>query len=211
MTYYPIFLNIANKRCVVCGGGEVALRKVQALIDCGASVEVISPSSCAGLVAMSADGKIQIHHRKYRERDLQGAFVAIAATDDRDVNLEIAKEARRCGCIVNVVDDAANSDFIVPSYLKRGDITIAVSTSGKSPALARKLRAILERQFGREYADLAQIVGEVRSEIKARGLRVDEDVWQESLDLESLTTLIREGKATEARNTITRKLVGGME
>ncbi len=101
--------------------------------------------------------------------------------------------------------------FIVPSYLKRGDITIAVSTSGKSPALARKLRTILERQFGREYADLVQLVGEVRSEIKARGLRVDEEAWQESLDLESLTTLIREGKATEARNMIIRNLVGGME
>jgi siroheme synthase-like protein len=204
-------MNIANKRCVVCGGGEVALRKVQALLDCGASVEVISPATCAELTDMAEKGTIQIHSREYRRGDLQGACIAIAATDDRETNAMIAGEARLSGCIVNAVDDAGNSDFIVPSCLKRGDITIAVSTSGKSPALARKLRTSLERQFGREYADLARIVGEARTEIIKRGLKADENAWQETLDLELLTRLIKEGKSTEARDMIIRNLAGGAD
>ncbi|MFC1961658.1 bifunctional precorrin-2 dehydrogenase/sirohydrochlorin ferrochelatase [Chloroflexota bacterium] len=204
-------MNIAGKRCVVCGGGEVALRKVQALLDCGASVEVISPLICAELADMAKTYKIRVHSRGYQDGDLQVACVVIAATDDRETNARIAGEAHRTGCIVNAVDDPDISDFIVPSCLKRGDITISVSTSGKSPALARKLRTSLERQFGPEYADLAKIVSEARTEIKKQGLKVDEKVWQESLDLELLINLIKEGKPTEAKEMIIKKITGGMD
>jgi len=209
MMYYPAFMKIADKRCVVCGGGEVAFRKVQALLDCGASVEVISPSTCPELTGMAEAGKIKIHRREYREGDLQGACITIAATDNRETNAAIAGEAQRSGSIVNAVDDAGSSDFIMPAYFKRGDIIIAVSTSGKSPALARKLRTSLKRQLGPEYANLVQLVSEVRAEIKQRGLKVNENAWQESLNLELLTGLIREGKATEARDMIIRNLVEG--
>jgi siroheme synthase-like protein len=211
MTYYPVLMNIESKRCVVCGGGEVALRKTRALLDCGASVEVISPSCCAGLVEMAGAGKLRIHSREYREKDLEGAFVAIAATDSKETNATIAGEAHRCGCFVNAVDDAASSDFIVPACLKRGDLTIAVSTSGRSPALARKLRAGLEDQFGREYAELVRLVSEVRSEIRQRGISVDEDTWQAGLDPGLLAGLLREGKAAEARRTIVRNLIGEVD
>ena len=211
MSYYPVFMNIAGKRCVVCGGGEVALRKVQALLDCGASVEVISPLFCAELADMARANRIRTHSREYREGDLQGACIAIAATDSRETNARIADEAHRDGCIVNAVDDPGVSDFIVPSCLKRGDIVIAVSTSGKSPALARKLRTSLEKQFEPEYADLVKIVSEARTEIRKRRLRVNDKVWQESLDLESLVDLINEGKPAEARNLIIKNLVRRMD
>jgi precorrin-2 dehydrogenase/sirohydrochlorin ferrochelatase len=211
MSYYPAFMNIAGKRCVVCGGGEVALRKVQGLLDCGASVEVISPLFCEELTDMAKANKIRTHTREYREGDLQGAYIAIAATDDRETNARIAGDAHRDGCIVNAVDDPGVSDFIVPSCLKRGDIVIAVSTSGKSPALARKLRTSLEKQFGPEYADLVKIVSEARTEIREQKLRVSDRVWQESLDLEPLVNLINEGKPAEARDLIIENLVRGVD
>ncbi len=211
MSYYPVFLDIRNKRCVVCGGGEVALRKVKTLLEHGAAVEVISPSSCTELLALSENREILLHPREYQEGDLKGAFVVIAATNERDTNLRIVAGARRNGCLVNTVDDADNSDFIVPSCLRRGELTIAVSTSGKSPALARKLRTRLEMEFGTEYAGLVQLIGEVRAEMKKRGLRVKEDKWQEALDLELLSALIKEGKITEARDAITRNLMEGLE
>ena len=211
MSYYSVFMNITGKRCVVCGGGDVALRKVQALLDCRANVEVISPLLCAELADMARANRIRTHTREYREGDLQGACIAIAATDNRETNAEIAGDAHRDGCIVNAVDDPGVSDFIVPSCLKRGDIVIAVSTSGKSPALARKLRTSLEKQFGPEYADLVKIVSEARTEIRERKLRVSDKVWQESLDLESLVDLINEGKSDEARDLIINNLVRGVD
>ena len=211
MDYYPVSLNIRNKRCVVCGGGEVACRKVRVLLECGADVEVISPASCRELEDIAGEGKVQVHRREYREGDLRGAFVVIAATDDKDVNRKIAGEAHKAGCIVNAVDDAESSDFIVPSCLKRGDITIAVSTSGKSPALARKLRTGLESRFGEEYACLLEIVSQVRREVKLRGLKISESAWQKSLDLGLLTGLIKEGKEAEAKSMLIQNLVGEMD
>jgi len=211
MTYYPVFLNINHKKCLVCGGGKVALRKVQSLLEHGAAVAVVSPSSCEELRALAASGEILLHSREYRAGDLKGASVVIAATDDRHANQTIADEARRHGCLVNAVDDADSSDFIVPACLKRGDMTIAISTSGRSPALARKLRARLETEFGGEYTDLVRLVGEVRAAIKTKGLKVNEDTWQEALDLERLPALIKEGKIEEARAAITRNLVKGVK
>lgn len=207
MTYYPVFLNIRDRRCVVCGGGVVALRKVQGLLEHGAGVEVVSPSFCEELLALAETADIELHRREYREGDLDGAFVVIAATDDSGTNLRVADEARRRGCLVNVVDDAANSDFIMPSSLRRGDITIAVSTSGRSPALARKLRARLEAELGSEYAELVRLVGEVREDVKKEGVKVSEDIWQEALDLELLLALIKDGKIQEAKAAITRNLL----
>lgn len=160
---------------------------------------------------MAKAAKLRIHSREYREGDLRGAYVAIAATDNRETNARIAGEAHRIGCLVNAVDNADNSDFIVPSHLKRGDIIIAVSTSGKSPALARRLRTSLEKQFGPEYTQLVRLVSEVRTEIKKRGLSVDENAWQETLDLELLIRLIKEGKSTEAKSMMIGNLMGGVD
>ncbi len=204
--YYPIFLNIRGKRCVVVGGGAVALRKVKALLEHEASVKVISPELCPELSQLAKSRAIQVLQRNYNGRDLQGVFIAIAATDDGEINNKVAEEARAKGVLVNVVDDSEHSDFIVPSQLRRGDITIAVSTAGKSPALARKIRTRLEKDFGAEYASLALLVDEVRSELKRQGIKINGYGWQEAIDLDMLIELLRAGQNEKAKATLLANL-----
>lgn len=195
-SYYPVFLNINEKRCVVVGGGQVALRKVQTLLEYRAKVEVISPELCSELAAVPG---ITVWHRQYQPGDLKGAFLAIVATDNHEINHLIAREARSQGVLVNVVDDAEYCDFILPSLVRRGDMTIAVSTAGRSPALARKLRTRLEQDFGEEYAALVVLIDEVRREFKQRGITVDSETWQDALELDLLTGLVKLGQTEKAR------------
>ena len=197
--YYPVSLNISGRKCVVVGGGQVALRKVKALLEHGADVEVISPDLCPEMVQLAEDGELQVIAKEYRAGDLKKAFVAIAATDDSEINQRVVAEARKGAVLVNVVDDAENSDFIVPSYLRRGEVTVAVSTSGRSPALARKIRTRLEKELGDEYASLTHLIGEVRAEVKREGMKVDGDRWQKALDLDLLLELLSRGDEAEAR------------
>ena len=204
--YYPILLNIQGKKCLIVGGGEVALRKAQMLVEHGATVEIVSPTFCPGLNQLVKDGTIQAIHRDYETEDLNDSFLAVAATDDIKTNERIAAEARKIGILVNVVDKPDISDFIVPSYFRRGDIIVAVSTSGRSPALARKIRCELERDFKAEYAQLAVIASDVRNELKQHGITVSGDDWQEVLNLNSLIELIRRGKNQEAREIMLTKL-----
>ena len=204
--YYPILLNIQGKKCLIVGGGEVALRKAQMLVEHGATVEIVSPTFCPQLNQLVKDGTIQAIHRDYETEDLNDSFLVVAATDDIKTNERIAAEARKIGILVNVVDKPDISDFIVPSYFRRGDIIVAVSTSGRSPALARKIRGELERDFKAEYAQLAVIANEVRNELKQRGVTVSGDDWQEVLNLNSLIELIRRGKNQEAREIMLSKL-----
>ncbi len=188
------------------GGGQVALRKVRALLEYKASVEVISPEFCSELGQLAESGAIQILHREYRAGDLKGAVIAIAATDDSDINRRVAAEAQGKAVLVNVVDDAESSDFILPSYVRRGDVTIAISTAGRSPALARKIRTKLEKDFGAEYAYLARLIDEVRAEVKRQGIKVDGDAWQEALDLDLLTELLRKGDSEKVRDILLSNL-----
>jgi len=204
--YYPIFLNLGGKECVVIGGGQVAWRKVKTLLKSGAIVEVISPVLCAGLTKLAAKQRIRTIERPYEEGDIQGVFLAIAATDDAKINLRIAEEAKISRVPVNIADDAAGSDFIIPSSIRRGDITIAISTSGKSPALARKIRAELEEEFGEEYNLLASLVEEVRRELKLRHLKISNDSWQKALDLNILVELLKKGEREKARETLRNNL-----
>ena len=175
--YYPLFLNVKGRECVVISGGEVALRKAEVLLGYGAKVKVISPCICAELAELGRQNSFCILERKYQTGDIEGAFVAIAATDDNEINELVVGEARQKSVLINVVDDAEKSDFIVPSCLRRGDITIAVSTGGKSPALARKLRLKLETELCDEYALLANIIGEVRRELKRKCIKVNAEAW----------------------------------
>ncbi len=181
------------------GGGQVALRKVKALIECGADIEVISPDLCLELRRLAESREVRALNREYQSGDLRGAFVVIAATDNSDVNRKVAEEAKRNAALVNVVDDAENSDFIIPSYLRRGDVTVAISTAGKSPALARKIRTRLEKDLGNEYASLTNLIGEVRAEAKRQRIQVDGDDWQEALDLDLLLELLHSGESERAR------------
>jgi len=205
MSYYPIFLDIKNRRCVVIGGGIVALRKIAMLLDHEAQVTVISPQLCPELETL-AENTITAVWREYETGDLKGAFVVVAATDDQTINEQVATDASEKGILINMVDVPALSNFIVPSYLKRGDLTIAVSTNGKSPALSRKIRTKLEEAFEQEYAQLIAVADEVRTELKTKGIAVSSETWQKALDLDGLLDLIRSGQADQARAKLQESL-----
>jgi siroheme synthase-like protein len=204
--YYPIFLNLKGKKCVVVGGGRVALRKVTTLLDCGADITVISPKPNAELSKLFKKKAIQLVRRNYEPGDLRGAALCIAATHVKKINRKVAEASKKNGALVNVVDDAALSDFIIPSSFRRGDLSVAISTSGMSPALAKKVRAKLEKNIGMEYACLVSLIAEIRSEIKKKGLRVSAKRWQESLDLDSLILFLKAGRHEEAKATLLGKL-----
>ena len=164
---YPIALDLSGRRAVVVGGGEVALRKARALADAGAHVRVVAPEVTAGF---AGDGRFECVAARYEKGHLEGARVAVAATDDEAVNRRVAEDARAAGVLVNVVDRPELCDFIVPAQVRRGDLLIAISTSGAAPSLARRLRERLEKEFGPEYATLLEVLREVREDLKRRNL-----------------------------------------
>ena len=209
--YYPIFARLDGRACVVVGGGPVAERKVAALLDHGASVTVVSPTLTPGLRRLASDNAIMAVLRDYRDGDLAGAFLAIAATGDPAANRAVAREGRRRRTLVNVVDDPEESEFIVPSIVRRGDLTVAISTSGRSPALARRLRAYLESLLPAEYESVLSIVSDVRQEVMSRGADVDAGAWQRCLDLDRLQDMAREGRTDEARRMLLECLIAARQ
>ena len=208
MPYYPVFLKVHGERCVVVGGGRVALRKVKRLLDCGGEVTVVSPRVVPELVTLAREKSIHLIRRRYRKEDLAGATIVIGATDRPEINCRIADEARKAGALVNVVDDSGPSSFIIPSYFRSGSLTLAVSTGGESPALARKIRTKLQKDFDKNYATLLSLIGKTRSALKEKGIRISAGRWQQALDLEPLTRLLRAGKRKEAERILLRKLTG---
>jgi precorrin-2 dehydrogenase/sirohydrochlorin ferrochelatase len=169
MKYFPINLDIAGRKCTVVGGGKVAARKVGALLDCGGIVQVISPELTTELQEHHQAERINWLARPYRQGDLGDSFLVIAATDDEQVQAEVFNEAGRKGQLVNVADVPQLCNFILPATVRRDDLTISISTAGKSPALARKLRQGLEETIGPEYGTLAEIMGLLRSEVLKQG------------------------------------------
>jgi precorrin-2 dehydrogenase/sirohydrochlorin ferrochelatase len=168
--YFPAFLDLRDRPCLVVGGGPVGERKVGDLLRCGARVTVVSPRLTPDLATLAAAGRIAHRPRPFRRADVRGAALVIAATGVPAVDAAVAAEARRRRALVNVVDRPAECDFILPSVLRRGGLQIAVSTGGRSPALAREIRKRLERVIGPEYADLVERVGRERK--RARTLAV---------------------------------------
>lgn len=207
-SYYPVFLDINNKRCVVIGGGAVALRKIQMLLECNAHVVFISPEACAELTDLVNKGRVDWLKKPYGDGDLEGAYLVIAATNDNMINDRAAREARKLKALINVVDKPALSDFIVPSTLECGDLKIAISTGGSSPALAKKIRIKLEEEFGTDYGTLAKLIAEVRDELISRGIRIDGDRWQEAIDLNALIGLIKKDEIDRARDLLLDNLKG---
>ncbi|MBU0729084.1 MAG: bifunctional precorrin-2 dehydrogenase/sirohydrochlorin ferrochelatase [Proteobacteria bacterium] len=169
MSYFPICLDIRNRYCIVIGGGNVAQRKVHALIAYGGKVTVISPEIISELAELQKTGKLEWIDRAYQKGDLTGAFLVIAATDDPDVQATISNEAEEKNILLNVADVPKWCNFILPATIRRGDLTVSFSTAGKSPALARKLRKENEERFGEEYEILLKILGEVRETVLAQG------------------------------------------
>jgi precorrin-2 dehydrogenase / sirohydrochlorin ferrochelatase len=149
---YPIFLDLSGRRCVVVGGGEVAGRKARKLLQARAEVVVIAPEVRPELESVAAE----VHRRPYEQGDLEGAYLAFAATDAREVNAAVAEEAKGRGIPVNVADRPSVGDFALPSTLRRGRLQVAVSTGGASPTLAREIRGELEVLFGPEWAGVVE-------------------------------------------------------
>jgi len=170
MAFYPIALELAGKPCVVVGGGRVAERKVSGLLSCSAQVTVISPELTARLLQQHNDGILRWLGREYRTGDLEHAFLVIAATDDKETQRLVYEEAAAHSLLLNVADVPQRCNFILPATVRQGDLVISISTAGKSPALARKLRMELEKRFGKEYRVLVDILGALRPVILASGL-----------------------------------------
>jgi len=169
MKYYPIFLRVAQRSCLIVGGGKVAQQKALSLLGAGAAVTVISPELTAELQALAANGRITHLARPYAPRDVCGYVLAYAATGDPVVDRHIVRDAEDAGVLVNVVDQPDLCDFIAPAVMRRGDLLIATSTSGASPTLAKRIRQDLEAQFGEEYAEVLLVLRRVRQRLKAAG------------------------------------------
>jgi precorrin-2 dehydrogenase/sirohydrochlorin ferrochelatase len=174
MKYYPVSLRVAGRRCVVVGGGAVAERKVRSLLDAGARVAVVAPRLSAGLAELAAQGAIEHSARGYQRGDLGGALLAYAATDDEPLHAEIADEAEAASVLLNVVDRPRWCSFIVPSIMRRGDLTVAVSTAGGSPALARRVRTDIERALGPEYERALDVLARLRRHLQSQALSAEE-------------------------------------
>lgn len=166
--YFSAFLDLRGRRCLVVGGGEIGERKTHALLDCGARVTIVSPSVTTRLAALAASGRLVHRARPFRRSDPRGCALAVAATGDPRVDRVVAAAARRWRALVNVVDRPQHCDFIVPAVLRRGELQIAVSTGGRSPAIAREIRRRLERFFGPEYGELISRAGEARNRARAK-------------------------------------------
>ncbi len=206
--YYPVFLDLKDRLCVIVGGGEIAERKIAGLLECGASISMISPEVTPGIRARADAGDIRWEAREYADGDLKGAFLAIASTDDESVNRAVHDEASREGIVLNVVDRTALCSFIAPAVVRRGEVTVALSTGGASPALARKLRETLEKSQVLEYAALAGVLSSARAEIKRLGVNVHPDRWQECIDGELLAK-VQAGGSDEALAGLVERLVNG--
>lgn len=201
MIGYPIALvGLEHARCIVVGGGRIAARKVTALCQAGARPVVISPALCESLRRQAECGEIEAIERAYGPGDLEGAWLVIVATDEPTINEAVWREGKACGCLVNVVDDPAHCNFHVPATVRRGALTISVSTGGHSPALARRLREGLEAQFDTAYEPYLELLGELRPLVQehiADPAR-RKALWGALLDSDILE-LLRDGAAQAGR------------
>ena len=165
MSLYPVNLNIANRLCVVIGGGSVAFRKVKSLLDCAGVVRIVSPYVEPRLKKIILKNQVEWFEREYAKGDLQGAFLAFAATSDPDVQLQVKEEARKYQIILNSADDPVGSDFHVPAHFRRGKMLVTVSTGGGSPAMSKQIRERLELDFGSEYEVVVDFLAMVREDV----------------------------------------------
>jgi len=210
MRYYPAYLDLRERPCIIVGGGPVAERKALTLLEAGADVTVVSPTLTRKLQDLSLSGKIDHRSKKFEDKDLAGAFLVIAATDSVDVNSSIGKLCGKMRVLVNVTAPPEESSFIVPSVVDRGDLLIAISTSGASPALSRKLRRKLEDQYGREYEVFLRKMAAVRNRLMEE--MPDESARRavfEALVNSDVLELLRQDKMHEADHRIAE--ISGMK
>jgi len=203
MRYYPVFLDVRERPCVVVGGGVVAERKAIALFDAGADLSIVSPSLTPALAELAGKGKITHRPKTFEEQDLAGAYLVIAATNDPAVNEAVARVCRKNGTLVNVATSPDEGTFVVPSVVERGDLLIAISTCGGSPALARKVREDLERAYGPEYGVFLEKMANLRRRLlhDVADENVRRKVYQAVVDSDVLY-LLKAGQTHEADHRI---------
>jgi precorrin-2 dehydrogenase/sirohydrochlorin ferrochelatase len=201
--YYPIVLKLSGKLCIVIGGGNVAERKVKSLLECGARVRVVSPQLTSQLREWANKGKIELKPDKYEPEDLDGAFLVISATDQEDVNESVSAECFRRDIPVNVVDVPAKANFFVPSTIRRGPLSISISTNGKSPLMAKLIREDLESLYGPEFGDFLEYLGNVRDQIikNINDPKRRHKILSTLADRETIR-LLREGHLEQAKERI---------
>ena len=196
---YPLVARLDGKRCVVVGGGGVATRKLAGLIVAAADILVVAPAASREIERLAEDGRLRLERRPFEPSDLNGALLAFAATDDRVVNQMVAETARARGVIVNVADDPAACDFTVPAVVRRGEVTLAISTGGRSPAFARFLREQLQEWLTDARCELLELLAELRRELQAAGRSVDATRWRAALADESVARALEAGDRATAR------------
>ncbi|MFB3738201.1 MAG: bifunctional precorrin-2 dehydrogenase/sirohydrochlorin ferrochelatase [Candidatus Velamenicoccus archaeovorus] len=208
---YPVMLEPAGRRCVIVGERAVEEGKLDALLEAGADeVVVLTVGPCARVDALGSDARIRAERRRWRPADLDGALLVIGWDPDPRERDRLAAEARARGVLVNVIDDVAGCDFAAPAVVRRGDLVVAIGTGGRSPALARKLRQELGRRFGPGWAELVEVLRDVRASIRPLVQDAAERSrrWNRALDLEEAERLIDQGRAQELRARLIARLAG---
>jgi precorrin-2 dehydrogenase/sirohydrochlorin ferrochelatase len=206
MALYPIFVECKGRRVLVIGGGHVGAEKVRGLMNAEADITVVAPALNEEMQGYKDAGKFTHIEREYREPDLDGGWHFImVATDDGAVNREVREAGNRRRIWVNAADDPVNCDFILPAVVRKGKITLAASTSGASPALARRLREELDAYLTPDMPALADLLAEVRQEVRKRGIKVENDTWQEAIDV-PLRVMLAQRRYDEARERLIERL-----
>ncbi|MFH1984027.1 MAG: bifunctional precorrin-2 dehydrogenase/sirohydrochlorin ferrochelatase [Pseudomonadota bacterium] len=195
--YYPVNLDIRDRSCLVVGGGGVGTRKVQGLLDCSARVTLISPEATETLKTIAADGRIIWHRRRFAPGDVTGHFLVIGATNDEPLNRQVHADANAHGLLCNIADRPEICNFILPAVIRRGDLSLAISTAGRSPAFAKHLRKTLAVQFGPEYETFLDLMGAVRKRLLAEDHAPEaHKPLFEALISSGLLDMIRDGDTT---------------
>jgi precorrin-2 dehydrogenase / sirohydrochlorin ferrochelatase len=205
MAYYPFFLEMNQRRCVVIGGGAVAERRIDGLLAAGANVTVISPTITEGLGSLLAEKRMRHIERAYETGDLAGYDLVFVATDEPGVNARVCRDARAQRVWINSADDPAHCDFILPAVIRRGDLIVAISTGGASPAATRTIREELDQYFTGDYAGFVRIAEEVRNELRGRSVAVSADAWNQALRGD-FRRLLREGRTEQAKTLLLERL-----
>jgi len=208
MRYYPVYLDIKDRDCLVIGGGSVGTRKILTLLSCGANVTVVSTAATEKLHQLSNNGVIKLKERPFQTTDLDDRFLVIGATDNQELNFNIHAEAERRGLLCNIADRPKVCNFILPSIVNRGDLIIAISTSGKSPAFAKKLRKHLEKEFGDEYAELLKLMGAIRKKLLSQDHEPEahKHLFEQLIE-RNLVQMLKEGD-TESINSLLLEVLG---
>jgi precorrin-2 dehydrogenase/sirohydrochlorin ferrochelatase len=207
-TCYPVALDLRNRRCLVVGSADLAVEKVQGLLRAGAEVTVVAETApTEELTALAGAGHIALDCRPYQPDDVDGVFLAYGASEDQELNVRVAADGRAAGALVNAVDDIPNCDFYAVSIVRRGDLQVAVSTNGRSPALARWMREYLDSWLPHELGDLLSVLADVRTELKAKGPIPPYERWQAAIDDDVLLRL-RHADLTGARRRIVAAIQG---